>query len=174
MMSATGIVIAIVKTPHGLLASACTTTSASTASRMTMIESTLMSASAPIVLPISSFTIWPSVLPRRRTEAKRTIMSCDATAQRRPDQDPQGAGQVAELRRQHRPDERPGPRDRSEVMTERHPAIGRDEISAVIHDQRGRGALVIQHEHLGREPLAVETVTDRHSRKGRRSRSRGR
>ncbi len=57
MIRATGIVIAMVKTPQGLLASACTTTSASTASKITMMASTLISASAPTALPISSFTI---------------------------------------------------------------------------------------------------------------------
>ena len=57
MINATGMVMAIVKTPHGLLASACTTTSASTASRMIMIANTLMSASTPTPRPISSFTI---------------------------------------------------------------------------------------------------------------------
>ncbi len=76
MMIATGIVVAIVNTPHGLFASACTTTSASTAIKMIMIASTLTSASAPTPGPISSFTIWPSVFPRRRTELKSTIISC--------------------------------------------------------------------------------------------------
>ena len=78
MMRATGIVTAMVNTPHGLFASACTTTSASTARRMIMIASTLMSASTPAPPPISSFTIWPRVLPPRRTDAKSTIISCTA------------------------------------------------------------------------------------------------
>ena len=78
MISAIGIVIAIVNTPQGLFASACTTTSASTASKMVMIASTLMSASAPTPGPISSFTIWPNVFPPRLTDAKSVIMSCTA------------------------------------------------------------------------------------------------
>ena len=72
---AIGIVIAMVKTPHGLFASACTTTKASTASKITIMASTLINASAPTPRPISSFTICPSVLPRRRTDANSTIMS---------------------------------------------------------------------------------------------------
>ena len=78
MISAIGIVIAIVNTPHGLLASAWTTTSARTAKRIIMIARTLMSASAPTPGPISSFTIWPNVLPPRRTDANKMIMSCTA------------------------------------------------------------------------------------------------
>ncbi len=46
-------------------------------------------------------------------------------------------------------------------MTKRHPAIRRDEILAVIHHERGRGAVVVEHENFGREPLAVEAITDR-------------
>ena len=42
MRNATGIVVAIVKTPHGLLASACTTTSASTRHENDLIVGTLM------------------------------------------------------------------------------------------------------------------------------------
>ena len=76
MINAIGIVIAMVKTPHGLFANACTTTSARTASKIIMIASTLINASAPTPRPISSFTICPSVFPRRRTEANSTIMSC--------------------------------------------------------------------------------------------------
>ena len=76
MTNAIGMVIAMVKTPHGLFASACTTTNASTAIKMIMIASTLTSANAPTLGPISSFTICPSVFPRRRTEANSTIISC--------------------------------------------------------------------------------------------------
>ena len=73
--SAIGTVIAMVKSPHGLSASAFTTTSASTASRITMIASTLTSATKPTPAPISSFTIWPSDLPSRRIEANIVIAS---------------------------------------------------------------------------------------------------
>src|SRR6202022_2926212 len=47
MKMAMGMVIAIEKTPHGLSASALTTTSASTASRITMMPSTPTRAAAP-------------------------------------------------------------------------------------------------------------------------------
>ncbi len=131
MIIATGIVIAIVKTPHGLFASAWTTTSASTAIRMIMIASTLMSASAPTPRPISSFTICPSVLPRRRRSEKHNHV-VHAAAESCADQDPKRAGQKTELRRQHRADQRPRPRDRREMMAENHPTICRDKIFAIF------------------------------------------
>ena len=78
-----------------------------------------------------------------------------------PIKDPKRSGQKTELRGEHRTDQRAGPGDRGEMMTERHPAIGRHEILAVIHHERGRGALVVQDENFCREPLAVEAIADR-------------
>ena len=51
--------------------SAFTTTSATTASRMIMMSSTVMSAVTPPTGPISSRAIWPSDLPSRRIEAEQ-------------------------------------------------------------------------------------------------------
>ena len=71
---AIGIVTAIVKTPHGLDLSAFTTTSATTAIRITMMTSTAKSAVQPPNSLISSFAIWPSDLPvaphRARTASR--------------------------------------------------------------------------------------------------------
>ena len=78
MKSAIGIVAAIVNVPQGLPFSAFTTTSATTASRMIMMNSTVSSAVKPPVLPISSRAIWPSVLPSRRMEQNRITKSCTA------------------------------------------------------------------------------------------------
>ena len=71
-------VAAMVKVPQGLPLSALTTTSATTASRMIMISSTVTSAVKPPTLPISSRAIWPSDLPSRRMEANRITKSCTA------------------------------------------------------------------------------------------------
>ena len=57
MKNAIGIVIASENVPHGDAASAFTTTSASTASRMIMIENTAISAAMPPTGPISSRAI---------------------------------------------------------------------------------------------------------------------
>ena len=84
MKNAIGIVIAIEKVPQGDAASACTTTSASTASRMIMIEKTAMRAAAPPTGPISSRAICPRLLPSRRMEKKRITMSCTAPAKMTP------------------------------------------------------------------------------------------
>ena len=74
--NAIGIVAAIVNVPHGESFSALTTTSATTASRMTMISSTVIRATNPPTLPISSRAICPRVLPFRRMEQKRMTKSC--------------------------------------------------------------------------------------------------
>ena len=73
-----------VKVPHGLPASALTTTSASTASRMIMISSTPTSAMPPGTGPISVRTISPSERPSRRVEKNSTVMSCTAPAKTTP------------------------------------------------------------------------------------------
>ncbi len=66
--------------PQADSASALTTIIARTASRMIMMAKTPSSAAAPPTLPISSRAIWPRLLPSRRMERNRTIMSCTAPA----------------------------------------------------------------------------------------------
>ena len=65
----------MVNTPQGLSFSAFTTTSASTASRMTMMASTATMASSPVTGPVSSLAICPSDLPSRRMEPNRMMKS---------------------------------------------------------------------------------------------------
>ena len=78
MNIAIGIVSPIVTVPHGLDFNAFTTTSANTAISTIMMPSTATSAVYPATGPISSFAIWPSVLPLRRMEAQRMTKSCTA------------------------------------------------------------------------------------------------
>ena len=78
MSRAMGIVQEIVKRPHGLSRSALTTTSASTASRMIMIAKIATIAARPATGLTSSFAIFPSDLPSRRTDAQRIRKSCTA------------------------------------------------------------------------------------------------
>ncbi len=75
---AMGIVAPTVKVPHGLWLSALTTTSASTAMRITMIEKTPTSAAKPPIGPISSFAICPSERALRRRLPHRMQKSCTA------------------------------------------------------------------------------------------------
>ncbi len=82
--SAMGMVMAMENAPHGDSASAFTTTNASTASRMIMMDSTAMRAATPPTGPISSRAICPSVLPSLRMEKKSVVMSCTAPARMTP------------------------------------------------------------------------------------------
>ena len=81
---AIGMVAAMVNVPQGLLFNALTITSATTASRITMISSTVISAAKPPVFPISSRAICPSDLPSRRREQNNTTKSCTAPASTAP------------------------------------------------------------------------------------------
>jgi hypothetical protein len=71
-------VAAMVNEPHGLSASAFTTTKPSTASRMVMIETMLICASSPAKGPTSSRTISPSDFPPRRIDENKMMQSCTA------------------------------------------------------------------------------------------------
>ena len=75
---AMGIVQAMVNSPHGLALRAFTTISASTASRMIMIARMATIAARPATGFTSSFAIWPSDLPSRRSEQHRMVKSCTA------------------------------------------------------------------------------------------------
>ncbi len=83
-----------------------------------------------------------------------------ATAERRTDQNPERAGQETKLRRQHWANQRSRPGDCRKMVAENHPAICGHEVFAIVPNNRGRGALIIQHQHFGREPLAVKPITD--------------
>ena len=78
--SAMGIVIATVNVPHGLIASAFTTTSPNTASKITMIARMPTIAVSPAALPISLRIMSPSDRPSRRVDRNNTMKSCTAPA----------------------------------------------------------------------------------------------
>ncbi len=84
MKSAVGMVLATAKVPHGLPFSAFTTTSASTASRITEIRMMPIPTTPPAVAPISVRIISPSDLPSRRVEKNNTTMSWTAPANTTP------------------------------------------------------------------------------------------
>ena len=68
--------------------------------------------------------------------------------------------EVAELGRERRPEQRPGPGDRGEVVAEDDPAVRRHEIASVVEPDGRRGAAVVERQHSGREELRVEPVGD--------------
>ena len=161
MIIASGMVTAMVNSPHGLSASAFTTTRPSTASRMVMIASRLIIATRPMTGLISSLSIWPSDFPSRRIEAKQHHRIMHPAAERGADQDPQHARQIAELRRQHRPHQRPRPGDGREMVAEDHPLVRRHEVLAVAARHRGGRAAVVEGQHLGHQPGAVKPIGHR-------------
>ena len=160
MNSAMGMVAPTVKMPHGLSASALTTTSASTASRITRMARIASTAMKPAGAFNSSFTIWPSDLPSRRIEQNKMTKSCTAPPSTTPMRIHSVAGQVTELRRQHRPDQRSRPGNGREMMAEDDPFVRLDEIPAVVVDHARRGAAVVERQHARGNPFGVKPVAD--------------
>ena len=74
-----------------------------------MMPSTATSAVKPATGPISSRAIWPSDFPLRRTDDAEDDEVLNRAAEHDADDDPERAGQIAELRGERRTDERPGP-----------------------------------------------------------------
>ncbi len=97
-----------------------------------MIISVPMSAAKPPKGPSSSRAIWPRLRPLRRVDRNRMIMSWTQPPSTGAYEDPQRAGQVAELGGQRRADQRAGAGDRGEVVAEHDPAVGRHEVAAVV------------------------------------------
>ena len=79
-----GMVSATVNVPHGLSASAFTTTSDNTARMMIMISRMPTMANPPAALPISARIMSPSERPLRREDRNSTSMSCTAPANTTP------------------------------------------------------------------------------------------
>ena len=64
------------------------------------------------------------------------------------DQQPQHAGQIAHLRREHRADQRAGAGDGREMVAEQHPFVGGHVIEPVIAAHRRRDARIVEAERL--------------------------
>jgi hypothetical protein len=77
------------------------------------------------------------------------------------DDDPDGSRQVAHLRGEHRAHERPGTGDRSEVVPEEHPPVGRLEVHPVVEPLGRGGPGVVDLQDLAHDELGVEAVGDR-------------
>ena len=84
MNNAIGMVAAILKTPHGLCASAFTTTKAKTARIIIITPSAPSITTTPAKEPSSCFAISPSDRPSRRVEINKTKKSCTAPANTTP------------------------------------------------------------------------------------------
>ena len=99
---AIGMVQAMVNTPHGLSRSALTTTSASTASRMIMIARMATIAAMPVTGPISSLRHLAQRLAVAAHRGEEDDEVLHRAAEHDAEDDPERAGQVAELGGQHR------------------------------------------------------------------------
>ncbi len=108
----------------------------------------------------------PHLAPRDLREGRRAVPDrgeendeiVDRAAEGRPEQDPERAGQVPELRRQDGSDQGPRGGDRGEVMAEQHELVGLDEIAAVRLGDRGDRPGGIDARDLGGDERDVVTV----------------
>ena len=119
--SAMGIVMPMVNTPHGLLASAFTTTMPSPASVTSRMNSTAIMVTSPANGLISVRAMSASERPLMAHRRHQHGEVLHASGQHRADQQPQESGREAELRRQRRSHQRTGAGDGREMMPEQHP-----------------------------------------------------
>jgi len=105
----------------------------------------------------------PATMPATGPISSKAISASDlhCAAEAHADHEPGEAGQEAELRREHRPDQRPGAGDRGEVVAEEDPLVGGVVVLAVVLRARGHGGGVVEGEHARREECGVVAVRDR-------------
>ena len=100
---------------------------------------------------------------RRRPQNDQVVDGAgEADAGDQPDE----PGRVAELRGEHRADQRAGARDRREVVAEQHPAVGGVVVVAVGADMRRRRPRVVQRHDARRDERAVVAVGDGEDARG--------
>jgi hypothetical protein len=97
----------------------------------------------------------------------------DRAADHDADDDPERAREVAELRGQRRPDERPRPGDRREVVPEHDPPVGRHVVAPVRQPLGGGPAGRVEGEDARRDEPRVEAVGDEIRADGRGDEPRG-
>ena len=125
MNSASGIDTPMVNVPQALSCSALTTARPSPASAMTMMKRIAIAAVTPATGPISARAISASDRPPRRDRRPQDDEVVHGAGEADADDQPDQPGRVAELRRQHRADERARAGDGGEVMAEQHqPCVG--------------------------------------------------
>ena len=173
MKSAIGIVAPIVKVPHALSASALTTASPRPASAMMTMKRIAMAA----VGAGHGADLGARDLGERAAAAAGRGPERDAVVHRAGEADardePDEARRVAELRRQHRPDQRPGAGDGGEVMAEQHPPGRGVVVVAVVLRVRRRHARVVEHHDAGGDERAVVAVRDRENAQDRNDQIKG-
>ncbi len=137
MISAIGTVMPMVNTPHGLFASALTTTMPRPASVTSRMNNTAIIATSPENGLISVRAISASERPRWRIEATSTVKSCTHPGHHRADQQPEKSRSKSELRRQRRPHQRSRSGNGGKVMPEQNP-LRRRHVVVPVFDRCAR------------------------------------
>ena len=157
---AAGIVTTMVNIPQALSLRAFTTTML-TLARMAM---TMKSVATEVVKPDTRPMEWRAILGRgqavlahRRPEDDEVV---NPTREAGTDDDPDEAGQIAPLRREHRADKRPRPRDGREVVAEEHHPVGGMVVHAVLKPVGGCGARIVERGYLCCEKSPVGAIRD--------------
>ena len=83
-----------------------------------------------------------------------------AAAEGGPNQQPERAGEVAELRGEHGTHKRAGSGDGGEVVAEDDPLGRGNEVLAIAASDSGGGAEVVDGEDLGNQPGGVKPIGD--------------
>ena len=99
-------------------------------------------------------------LPAVANRAEKHDHVVHAASEHAANQDPEQTRQIAELRCQHRTEQRTGSRNGGKVMPEEHVFISGDVVFAVLKAVCRGFARRIDVEHLLRHPQTVETVCD--------------
>ena len=107
----------------------------------------------------------PAVAPHRDEQHDHVL---DGAGEHDTGEEPQRAGQVAHLRREHRTDERPGAGDGREVMAVEHPLVGRDVVHPVVVAHRRCHPARVDLQHARGDVHAVVAVGEEVDRQGRR------
>ena len=155
-----GMVMATVNVPHTLSASALTNATPRPASAITRMKRIAIAAMKPderADLLLDDVGQRLAAAAGRGPQHHRVVdRAGEATSGDEPDE----ARRVAELRRQHRADQRAGAGDGREVMAEHHPLAGGVVVRAVVLGVRRGLARVVQHPHFRGEERAVVPVGD--------------
>ena len=125
------------------------------------------------IRPASGLISWRAIVasdapfaPRRSPQRDHVVHGAgEADARDEPEQ----SGHEAELRGQHRPDERTRTRDRREVVAEQHPPRRDVIVVAVSLRVRRRDVPVVERHHLRGEERAVVAVGQDQARQGRQN-----
>src|SRR5262249_39687350 len=89
------------------------------------------------------------------------------------DDNPDHAGEVAELRSEGWADERARARDGREVAAEDDPPVRRHVVAPVLEPDGGCRPIGVEREDLGRDQLAIEAIRDGVATQGRGEQPRG-